>query len=335
MATVGTRNLTLADVAKRLDPDGKVAAVIELLNEDNDFVNDMVVKECNDGTTNKTTVRTGIPSGTWRTLYSGVLSTKSSTKQVVDSTGMLEALPKIDVDVVDKSGDPAGTLLSEQLPHIEGLGQDVESTGWYGDTRVYPERFMGLSPRYDKLSTDPDLSGYNVFNGGGTGSDNTSVWLLGWGDNSLHGLYPKGSQAGLMVKNMSEVGGKGILTAADDGSGDFEAYVTKYKWDVGLTLRDWRTCGRICNLDISNLESGTGAADLIKLMIQLSERVRGPGRRIFYMHKRVRTALRLQILDFKNTNVTFDTVEGKKVMFFDEIPVHESEKLLLTEAKIT
>ncbi len=335
MATVGTRNLTMADVAKRLAPDGKVAKVIELLNEDNELIKDMIVKECNDGTTNKTTVRTGIPSGTWRTLYSGVLSTKSSTKQVVDSTGMLEALPKIDVDVVDKSGDPAGTLLSEQLPHIEGLGQDVESTMWYGDTRTYPARFMGLSPRYDTLSTDSSLSGYNVFNGGGTGSDNTSVWLLSWGDNSLHALFPQGSTAGLSMKNMSEVGGKGILTAADDGSGDFEAYVTKYKWDIGLTLRDWRTCGRICNIDMSALEAASGAADLITLMIRLSERVRGSGRKVFYMHKRVRTALRLQILNFTNTNVTYETVEGKKVMFFDEIPVHESEKLLLTEAKIT
>ena len=174
-----------------------------------------------------------------------------------------------------------------------------------------------------------------MFDGGGTGADNTSVWLLAWGDNSLHGLFPKGSTAGLTMKNMNEVGGKGILTPAVDGSGDFEAYVTKYKWDIGLTLRDWRTCGRICNLDISNLESGTGAADLITLMIRLSERVRGSGRRVFYMHKRVRTALRLQILNFTNTNVTFETVEGKKVMFFDEIPVHESEQLLLTEARIT
>ena len=326
----------MADVAKRLDPNGKVDMVVELLNEDNDVIKDMVVKECNDGTTHKTTVRTGIPSGTWRVLYGGVLSTKSSTKQVVDSTGMLEALPKIDVDVVDKSGDPAGTLLSEQIPHIEGMGQDVESTMWYGDTRTNPERFMGLAPRYDTLSTDEDLSGYNVFNGGGTGSDNTSVWLLDWGDNSLHALFPKGSMAGLSMKNMSEVGGKGILTAAADGSGDFEAYVTKYKWDIGLTLRDWRTCGRICNVDVSALEAASGAANLISFMIKLSERVRGKsGRKVFYMHSRVRTALRLQILATTNMNLTFETVEGKKVMFFDNIPIHESEKLLLTEATIS
>ena len=330
MGTVGTRNVTLADIAKRLDPGGKVDSVVELMNEVNETTPDMVFKECNDGTTHKTTVRTGIPTGTWRVLYGGVLSTKSATKQVVDSCGMLEMLPKIDIDVIDKSGDKAGALLSEHEPHIQGMAQDVETTLFYGDTTTNPERFMGLHPRYNVLSTDDSLSGFNVFNGAGAGADNTSIWLLTWGDNALHGLYPNGSVAGLQMKNL------GIqLTAADDSSGDYEAYVTKYKWDIGLTLRDWRSCGRICNIDVSNLEAESSAADLIKLMIRLSERIDGTGTKAFYMHERVRTMLRIQMLNHSNTNLTFETVEGKKVLMFDGIPIRTSKKISLAEAVIS
>lgn len=331
MATNGTRNLTMADVSRRLDPDGKVAKVVELLNETNEFTPDMVVKECNDGTSHKTTVRTGIPAPTWRVIYGGVQSTKSTTKQVVDSCGMLEALPEIDCDVVDKSSDKEGTLLSEHTAHLEGLAQTVEATAWYGNTVNDPEKFMGLHPRYNVLSTSDTLSGYNVFNGGGTGADNTSIWLLSWGENTLHALYPKGSTAGLTFENLGKE-----LVDATDSSGKFRAYVTHYKWDIGLSLRDWRSCGRICNIDVSALEADSSAANLIKFMIKLSERVKpGGGKQVWYMHERVRTMLRIQMLNHTNTNLTFETVEGKKVMAFDAIPIHVSDQLLLTEAVIS
>jgi len=331
MATVGTRNLTLADVARRKDPSGRIAKIVELLAETNEMLDDMVVKEANDGTNNKTTVRTGIPSGTWRKLYGGIQSTKSETAQVIDSCGMLEALPKIDVDLIDKSGDPRGALLSEHVAHLEGLSQDVSQVFWYGDTTVTPEKFMGLHPRYDEYRRSAQsklYSDYNVIHGGGSGADNTSIWLVTWGDNACHGIYPQGSVAGLQSKNLGAQ-----LTPSDDSSGDFMAYVTHYKWDIGITVRDWRSIGRIANIDVSVLEGGTRA--LVDKMIELSERVRGSGRRVWYMNERIRTQLRLEMLKTTNVNLTFETVEGKKVMMFDGMPIRVSDQLLLTEAVIS
>jgi len=333
MATVGTRNLTLADLAKRQGPDGKIDKIAEILNENHEILEDMVWKECNDGTNNKTSVRTGLPEPTWRMLYGGVQSTKSSTRQVVDSCGMLEALPKIDIDVIDKSGDPKGALLSEHVPHLEGMRQTLESTLFYGDTSITPETFVGLSPRYNtavRSAEDDAYSDFNVLDGGGEGTDNTSIWLINWSDEGCHGLYPKGSTAGLNSDNLGKK-----LVPADDGSGDYLAYVTHYKWDVGLCVKDWRTVGRICNIDYSALSDASGAADLLKLMIRLSERVEGSGRKAWYMHPHVRTALRLQMLDKANVNLSFDTVEGRKVMHFGEVPVRASKKILLTESALS
>jgi len=336
MSTVGSRNLTLADLAKRYDPDGKIAKIVEVLNEDHEVLEDVTFKECNDGTSHKTTIRTGIPEATWRKLYGGIQSTKSATAQVVDSCGMLEALPKIDVDLVDKSGDPTGALFSENAPHIEGIRQQLEKTLFYGDVADYPERFMGLNPRYDlyeRSSTDDGKFDYNVLHGGGSGSDNTSIWLVTWGDNTCHGLYPKGSKAGLVQENK----GKQMVTAYDDSgnpAGDYFAYVTHYKWDVGLCVRDWRSVGRIANIDVSDL-SGASAADLITLMIQLSERVQGTGKKAFYMHPSLRTYLRLQMLDKSNVNLTWDKVEGRRVLAFDDIPVRASRQISLAESLLS
>ncbi|MGE4194715.1 MAG: major capsid protein [Pseudodesulfovibrio sp.] len=332
MVTVGSRNLTLGDLAKRQGQDGKIDKIAEILNEDHEILEDMVFKECNDGTSNKTSVRTGIPEPTWRMLYGGVKSTKSSTKQVVDSCGMLEALPKIDVDVIDKSSDPKGALLSEHVPHLEGVRQSLESSLFYDDTALHPERFSGFSPRYNaytRATEDDAYSDFNVLDGGGVGADNTSIWLVTWSDETCFGLYPKGSSAGLSSENL----GKKLVTA-DDGSGEFLAYVTHYKWDVGLCVKDWRSVGRICNIDYSALLAEEGAADLIKMMIRLSERIQGNGRKAWYMNPSVRTALRLQMLGKTNVNLEFDTVEGRKVLHFDETPVRASKKLLLTEATL-
>lgn len=57
MATLATQSLTLADWAKRLEPDGKVADVIELLGQTNEVLTDMLWMEGNLPTGHRTTVR--------------------------------------------------------------------------------------------------------------------------------------------------------------------------------------------------------------------------------------------------------------------------------------
>ncbi len=38
MSTIGYENPTLMDVARRSDPDGKIATIVELLSETNDIL---------------------------------------------------------------------------------------------------------------------------------------------------------------------------------------------------------------------------------------------------------------------------------------------------------
>lgn len=334
MAIVGARNLTLADLARRKDPDGKVAKIVELLNKRGAIVQDAVFRECNDGTNHKTTIRTGIPRGTFRKLYQGVQPAKSSTAQVVDGTCMLHNRSEVDCEQIDLDSDPMGSLMSEQEAFIEGLNQDFEETIFYGDADLNPERITGLHARYDayqRAAVDPTKSDYNVLHAGGTGADNTSIWLVTWGENACTCLYPKGSNAGLQQKDL----GRLLVDDPNITMGKYEAYVNLYKWFFGLSVRDWRSVGRICNIDISNLESGTNAADLRTLMVRLSERVRtNMGRPVWYMNERVRTALRLQKLDIDNVNLTFENVEGKVVMMFDGIPVRMTDYLINSEALV-
>lgn len=328
MATKGTLNPTLTDVASRLDENGNVPTIVELLDEQNEITSDATFMEANDGSNNKTTVRTGLPNATWRKLYKGVQPSKSLTAQVSDSSGMLEAYAEADIDLVDKAPDPEGFRLSEERPFLEAMVQEVAETLFYGDTAVDAEKFTGLTPRYDALSTDDTKSGYNIIDAGGTGSTNTSVWLLVWGPNTAYMFYPRGSQAGLMQEDL------GKETTTDENGGLYRVYRSHYKWDVGFTVRDWRSIVRIANLDTANED--ISGSDINKTMIKALHKLKGKGmgRPVFYCNETIITALDIQTWEKTNLQLTYKDVQGKMVLSFRQIPIRQCDQLLNTEARV-
>ena len=330
MATLSTLNPTLADVASRMTADGKIdPQIVEMLNETNEILDDMTVIEANGYTEHKTTVRSGLPSGTWRKLNYGVQPEKSRTVPVKDSMGMLETYAEVDKALADLNGNSAAWRLSEDRAFVEGMNQTMATTLFYGDSSQDPEKFMGLAPRYSSLSAE---NGGNIIDAQGTGSDNASIWLVVWGPNTCHTIYPKGSPAGLQHRDLGED------TLTDAAGGRYQGYRTHYKWDIGAVLRDWRYVVRIANIDVSDLTKNASAgADLIDLMTQALELVPnvGMGRPAFYMPRKLRSFLRRQITNkVAASTLTMEEVAGKKVVAFDGVPCRRSDALLLTEARV-
>ena len=323
MATSGASVLTLTDWAKRVDPDGKVDKIAEILNEENEILHDMLWTEGNLPTGHKTTVRTGLPSVAWRMLNYGVQPSKSRTKQVTDTCGMLETYAEVDKELADLNGNTAEFRLTEDASFLEAMNQEMAETLFYGNTAADPEKFLGLAYRY--IYKDQDY----VIDGGGTGSDNASIWLVGWGANTVHGIFPKGSKAGLIHED------KGQQTLTDDAGGRYEGYRTHYQWKAGLTVRDLRYVVRICNIDVSDL-SGESAANIINLMVRAIEKLHSLNgcKPVFYMNRTLSTFLRLQINDKNNVQLTIDTVAGKPVLSFGGVPVRKCDALIDTEAAL-
>ena len=328
MATLSTTNMTLADLVNRQDPDGKIAKIIELLSATNEVLDDMPWMECNDGMGHKTTIRSGLPAGTWRLLNYGVQPEKSTTVQVRDATGMLESYAEVDKKLVDISTDPAGLRFSEDRAFIEGMNQTFATTLFYGDSGTNPERFTGLAPRFNLKSAE---NGQNILDAGGTGSTNTSIWLVCWDESILHGLYPKGTSAGLISEDL------GQQTLFDAANGKYEGYRTHYQWDCGLTLRDWRYVVRIANIDVTALtKNAATGADLLDWMVQAIELLPNTrmGRAVFYVNRTIRSYLRRQMMNKSNVWLSMEEVAGKKVLAFDQIPVKRVDALLNTEARV-
>lgn len=332
MATLSTTHPTLLDVAKRLDPNGQVDTIVELLSQTNEIIEDAVWLEGNLPTGHRTTVRTGLPTPTWRKLYGGVQPTKSTTAQVTENCGMLEAYAEVDKALADLNGNTAAFRLSEERAHIEGMNQEFTSTLFYGNEATEPEAFTGFAPRFNDQSA---ANGDNIITDAATpdSTDNSSLWLVVWGPNTAHMIYPKGSKAGLQITDKGQV----TIENVDGNGGRMEAYRTHYRWDCGLSVRDWRYVVRV-NFDQEDLiASAASGPNLIDLMTQAIELIPslGMGRPAFYMNRRCRSILRRQIVNkVASSSLTMDEVAGKKVVSFDGIPVRRVDALTNTESGI-
>lgn len=332
MAALSVTNPTLLDFAKVLDPDGKVATIVEILNETNEVLDDMVWAEGNLPTGHRTTIRSGLPAPTWRKLYGGVQPTKSTSVQVTDNCGMLEAYAEVDKALADLNGNTAAFRLSEDRPHIEGMSQEIADTLFYGNEGTEPEAFTGLSPRFNDTTAE---NGDNIILGGSADTDNASIWLVVWGENTAHGIFPKGSKAGLMHEDKGQV----TIEDIDGAGGRMEAYRTHYRWDAGLSVRDWRYVVRIANIEKSALtkDAATGA-DLPDLMFQAMRLIPNlnAGRPAFYMSRDTATWLGRQTANLTlNSTLTMENVGGKMVERFHGIPVRRVDALAADEALVS
>lgn len=333
MATLATNFLTLADWSKRVDPDGNVPVVAELLSQSNEILEDALFSEGNLPTGHRVTIRTGLPTAYWRSINQGVPPSKSTTVQVDESVGMLEAYAKVDKDLALLNGNTAAFRLSEDSAFLEAMNQTQAQTLFYGNPGSDPRQFLGLSTRYGTISGAGNAQ--NILDAGGTSSNNASIWLTVWGDNSVFCTFPKGSQAGLVHQDQGE------LTVYDANGNPYQAYQTHYQWKNGLVVKDWRYVVRICNINTANLVAETAAADIVKLMSRALDRIPNLnlGKPAFYMNRTLFSMLRIQSLN-KSQNVV-DIEKGLNQfgtatnwLTFLGVPVRRVDQLLNTESRV-
>jgi hypothetical protein len=332
-SAIGVYNLTLADWAKRLDPQGKTSDIVELLSQTNEILTDMVWQEGNLPTGNRTTVRTGLPTVAWRLLNNGVQPSKSTTAQIDEACGMLEAWSEVDVELAKLNGNTSAFRLSEAQAFIEAMNQEMASTLFYGNSSTAPEEFTGLSVRYSSLSA---ANAQNIVSGAGAQSDNTSIWLIGWGAQSIFGIFPKGSKAGLEHKDLGE---ETVEATAGIAGTRMRAFRDMWMWKCGVALRDWRYSVRIPNIDISNLVAKSSAADIIELMIKAIHRIPNirAVRPVFYMNRTVMEMLDIMRRDdvISGGGLSFADVDGKIQYSFRGIPIRICDALLENESVVS
>lgn len=329
MATIGNTVPTLLDLSKQFTSDGQPLPIAELLVQTNEVLDDIPWFEANSIHGHRLAARAGYSSATWRKLNKGVQPTKSVFTDVNEGMGQLAELGLVDRELARLSNNVAKFRMNQNVGHIESMNQGFVQALFYGDTDVNPEQFLGLSPRFDDI-TGPANSA-QIIDAGGTGSDNASIWLIGWGETSVFGIYPKGTQAGLKHEDFGEE----LVKDADGGQ--YPALRDWFQWNCGIAVQDWRNVVRVANIDVSDLtNAGATGANIISLMTAAVEQMnnRESVRPVFYVPRKIRGILRQQIVNKTNVWLTQGEVAGRKVIEWDGIPVRRVDKLLSTEARI-
>jgi hypothetical protein len=314
MATLSTSNLTLADWAKRTDPDGRVPVIAELLSQSNEILEDCVFKEGNLPTGERVVIRTGLPTVYWRALNQGIPSTKSTTAQVDEACGMLEARSEVDKDLAMLNGNTAQFRLSEDTAFLEAMNQTMATTLFYGNPGTDPKQFLGIAPRYSALT----------------------------GSNNAQNVITKGSKAGLMHEDLGE------QTVYNSDGTRLQAYATRYQWKNGLVVKDWRYVVRICNIDVGDLiaqtttQAASASTALIKLMSRALYRIpnMAMGRAAFYMNRTVHSGLAIAALD--KSQYVLKVNEGLSQfgtpyswLSFQGVPLRRTDAIINTEAVVS
>lgn len=329
----------------RASGNASIATIIEMLNETNEALQDIPWVACNSGQTHITTIRTGLPTPTWRMLNMGVPKSGSTRAQIKANCGMLEAYSEIDAKEIElaKKGangqeGAANFIAQENMAMIEGFGQEISRVMFYGDSSKIAEP-VGFCHYYSKCgnaNTPHTDSAFNCINGGGEGSDNTSVWFITWGPTAVHGIYPAATAAGFKEESL------GYHTAMDSLGGQFQIYRTHYQWDAGFCVRDWRAAVRIANLDMSNLAAGNGqAADLLSLFNKAYYKLKyrgysgaAAGRTAIYCRPEILEYLDNQTRKTSNLLLNYSDVQGKPVLNYRGIPIRVQQSLLATEGTV-
>lgn len=342
MATLSpTGFLTLADIARFTLPNGSVSRnIAEVLAQYNDIFDDMLWREGNVDTGHVSVVRSSKPAGTWRQINQGISPSKSTGAQITNTCGSLETLSHLDALLAKLGGKKEAIRAAQDKGIMAGMADELASTLIYGDQGSAPEEFDGFASRYFSTGVTY-LTSTQMIDAGGTGSDNTSIWLVCWAPDKCYGIYPKGTEAGL---NMED---DGLVTIEDPNSAGtyLRMWQSHFQWLSGLVVEDYRYAARICNIDISNLETASDGTDtsanILKYMSMAMDFI-PPGsdvQPVFYMNNRVRSMLRVKMDNKSNVHLTVDNVTsksgfGRRQLSFYEVPCRRIDAILNTESRI-
>lgn len=321
MSTLGGDLYTLYDWAKELAPDGKsLQRMAMLLSQKNQFLDVLPFVQGNLPTGHQATVQTGLSTPTWRMLNSGVPNSTDSTAQVNFQCGMLSDRSQVDRKIAKLNRNEKQYRYRRMEAHMEGMTQEMAQTSIYGTASSSAE-FVGLASYYNDSSAE---NGEQILLAGGSGSDTTSIYLVGLSDTTIYGIFPSNSQAGLMHEDL------GLQDAFDENGNRYRAYMDNYEWDAGLVVEDWRYGARIANIEVSDLvaltstQALTASTSIIKLMTKLIDRIYSLDscKPYFLVNRTVASNLRIAALDSSNTVVTVQEATNQFGKRYEQLRFH-------------
>ena len=347
MATSGLPNIV--DWARSRNPDSSAAHIAQLLSQCNQMLKDMIWQEANMPLGHKITVGVSLPQGTFRAANVGVAFSKALTAQMQFGIAELVSYSGVDRSIAELWGDVAKYRYQQDMAHLEGMGQQVSGALLYANEGTNPGQMTGFSPIYNTVNPANAYNANNVIDAGGTGSSNSSIHYINWGDTTTYGIFPKGTPSGIVYEDKGDV--RALYDAANS---QFEGYTSFFRIKFGLCVNDWRYNVRIANIDTTTAGlAGANPPDLFALLSKAMGKTPSASRRVFnaeetddptdpkpgtmpviYVNRTVQEYMDIQAIRDKNVLISLRDYAGQPVVGFRDIPIRIVDQLLTNEARV-
>ena len=320
--------MSILDAAKATGATGNILNCAELLSKKTGMLQDIPWVATDEPESHVSAQATSLPTGSDIVHNVAAAASKSTVANIVETTQGFEIWLTPADSVLNYGGNSGAKMAKEVMRATEAMKQAVQARYITGNGDTSPGQMYGFQVRYSSLSSN---AARNIIDCDGTGTDNASIYYVRWSPETIYGLYPKGTQAGLKMEDF----GRMPVTSS---SGELILRKVHLEWWFGLSIDDWRQAGRLCNIDMPALNAGTGA-DLISRMNDLQAAIEDNthGNGAFYMNRSVHAALRRQsrLAVQVGGGMTYKNVNGEDVWDFNGTMVRIIDDMPITETRVT
>lgn len=320
---------TLSDLVKINNLGKPYPDIIEYQKQTNQILEDAIWGPSTEGGMCESVLRTSLPEVAWRMINKGVTPGKSSSRSVTFTSGGVEALAKVDERLLQKYGGPNSPKaqawrLGENQAYQQSMNNKMALTTFFGDEKTNPAGFTGLGAYYYDLTASKCAAAGQIIDAGGSGSNLTSIWLIGWGQNSMHYFYPEGMNLGFRYLD------NGRTKSYDSDNGELYVYESQYNWDMGLVVRDYRYGVRIANIDANDT-----TLNYTDLLIDAMGLMQDENCKMaIYCNRKVWSALNKYAANKSNLSLSIDEFGGKKITHFWGTPIRRCDALNTAEDEV-
>ena len=334
-------SLTIAEMRRRETPDGKLADIIDVLNQENHILDYITWIECNNGDYHEDKRSVSEPTGQTRTYDQGVSGEAGVTEVVLEPTQEIASISEVDNKKYKRSADPDGYRMQEDTFFIRGMTKTFVSKLFDGSRATDQRDINGINNRADYNSLSDD----NVYdNAGGNASataNKTSVYFMQFGAKRINCIYPRGEEGGgsLPIK-MTDFGLSVIDQVGTSQAKKYPAWQTWFDVSFGLFIHDPRCIKRIVNISTSNIDGVDDFAWHEDSMIDVYNQLEYNGEGcVIFCNRTVLTQAHKRANEKGNAYFTTQTEgEGpfaRPVTRFMGIPMARVDQITNTQAYVT
>ena len=330
------KEATLPEVLRTKAPDGSYMSAIDVLSERIPLLEEGYWLQANDDSSHEFLRWTSEPVGSPVRLGEGAAWEKAAQVPVKEQLMNLGSNMKLDIKVLAKAPDPVRYRRDMEKVTVRGMtktfAKTIFSKGGLGDMSTDVRSINGLGVRYGKIAAN---SVYSL--GGNSAGSMGSIWIVKWGPDGLHFLYPKTASKALVEKNMTEAQPMCI----NDANGNPVYYeVTNWDWQFGLAIGDPRNVKRIGNIAASgdksfwndSTDKALGENALIDALEDMPSDLSGC---VIYAGKNIVAQMRKRLNSKSNLFFNVRDVWGRPMLAFDEVPIVRMDTLTNDEAVLS